>query len=281
MRLDRYARATDFLAAAGDFLVAREAEHNLILGIASSVAEGLHRGEVPPYFAVIREGERVVAAAMQTPPYNLILSEVDDEEALAALAGDLAESPVPGVIGPPRAARAFAERRIRSRGRRWSVVQEERVYQLSEVRRPRPVPGTWRLAVPSDRPLLVQWLTDFGVEAMNETDASLVQRTLDEWAAGAPRRYWLWEDPEPVAVVGSSSRTPHGSRVGPVYTPPAQRGRGYASNLTAVVSQLLLDEGRRFCFLYTDVANPTANRIYRSIGYEPVTEAAVIRFETD
>ena len=56
--------------------------------------------------------------------------------------------------------------------------------------------------------------------------------------------------------------------------------RGYASNLTAAVSQALLDEGRTFCFLYTNLANGTANRIYQAIGYEPVTDAVMIRFDS-
>jgi len=279
MRLDRYARAADFLAAAGHFLVAREAEHNLILGIAGSMADGLDRGDEEPYFAVVRDDHRVVAAAMRTPPYNLILSEVDDDEALRPLAEDVAGSGVPGVVGPPHAARAFAERWVGSAGGRWSTVMDERVYRLRVVRPPRQSRGSWRIAVPSDRNLLSRWLVAFGVEALNDADASLVERALDEWAAGSPRRYWLWEDREPVSVVGSGSRTPNGSRIGPVYTPPPHRGRGYASSLTAAVSHLLLDEGRRFCFLYTNLANATANHIYQAIGYEPVTDAVMLRFE--
>ena len=91
---------------------------------------------------------------------------------------------------------------------------------------------------------------------------------------------WLWEgEGEPVTLVGAGGDTPNGIRIGPVYTPPPHRGRGYASNLTAAVSQTLLDEGRRFCFLYTNLANGTANRIYQAIGYEPVTDAVMIRFD--
>ena len=30
------------------------------------------------------------------------------------------------------------------------------------------------------------------------------------------------------------------------------------------------DEGNRHCRLYTDVANPTSNRIYQKIGYRPL-----------
>jgi hypothetical protein len=81
-----------------------------------------------------------------------------------------------------------------------------------------------------------------------------------------------------VSLVGAGGRTPNGIRIGPVYTPPEERGRGYASRLTAYVSETLLAEGHRFCFLYTDIDNPTANDIYQQIGYRPVTDALMVSF---
>ena len=77
-------------------------------------------------------------------------------------------------------------------------------------------------------------------------------------------------------IVGG--RTPNGTRVGPVYTPPEHRGHGYASALVAAASQAQLDEGIQFCFLFTDLANPTANHIYQAIGYEPVSDIDVYVF---
>jgi predicted GNAT family acetyltransferase len=55
-----------------------------------------------------------------------------------------------------------------------------------------------------------------------------------------------------------------------VYTPPEYRRRGYASASVAALSQSLLNQGHQFCFLFTDLANPTANHIYQDIGYQPV-----------
>ena len=78
------------------------------------------------------------------------------------------------------------------------------------------------------------------------------------------------------AHASPSSPTPNGIRVGPVYTPPQRRGRGYASALTAAVSAALLHDGRRFCFLFTNLANPTSNAIYQAIGYRPVADVAQI-----
>jgi predicted GNAT family acetyltransferase len=95
----------------------------------------------------------------------------------------------------------------------------------------------------------------------------------------------LWEDEgEPVSFAGWGGRTPNGIRVGPVYTPPELRGRGYATAVTAELSQGLLDGrlfdgGRQFCFLYTDLANPTSNAIYERIGYRRVAESAEVLFD--
>ncbi|NLT43149.1 MAG: GNAT family N-acetyltransferase, partial [Anaerolineae bacterium] len=47
----------------------------------------------------------------------------------------------------------------------------------------------------------------------------------------------------------------------------------------AALSQMLLDRGRRFCFLYTDLANPTSNHIYQEIGYHPVADSVMLRFQ--
>lgn len=77
----------------------------------------------------------------------------------------------------------------------------------------------------------------------------------------------------------AGSPTPHGARIGPVYTPPAARRRGYASALTAAIIRHYLDAGRRLCFLFTDLANPTSNRTYQAIGYEPVTDVNQYRFD--
>ena len=76
----------------------------------------------------------------------------------------------------------------------------------------------------------------------------------------------------PVSLAGFGSRTPNGIRVGPVYTPPERRGNGYASALVGRMTAALLEAGHRFCFLFTDLANPTSNGIYQRIGYEAVTD---------
>lgn len=95
-----------------------------------------------------------------------------------------------------------------------------------------------------------------------------------------PGGLFVWHDPEsqPVSIAGYKGQTLNSVRIGPVYTLPDHRGRGYGSAVTAIATQALLDEGRRFVCLYTDLANPTSNHIYAEIGYEPVATSVVLRF---
>ena len=67
-------------------------------------------------------------------------------------------------------------------------------------------------------------------------------------------------------------------RVGPVFTPPDRRGKGYASALVAAASGAARGKGHR-CILYTDLSNPTSNKIYMNIGYERVCDSAEYSFE--
>ena len=103
---------------------------------------------------------------------------------------------------------------------------------------------------------------------------------IERWVRRDDRFAYLWEtDGRVVSLAVAGARTPNGRRIGPVYTPPGDRGRGYAGALTAAASQDQLDQGARFCVLLTDLANPTSNSIYRRIGYEPVSDVDLYRFE--
>jgi predicted GNAT family acetyltransferase len=115
-------------------------------------------------------------------------------------------------------------------------------------------------------------------DAFGEVDPAEVAADVDRWLARRGRTLFLWEDGEPMSLCGVGGETPNGIRIGPVYTPPAFRTRGYASALVAAVSQTELDAGRRFCFLFTDQANPTANHIYQAIGYEPIRDVDAYRY---
>src|SRR5690606_39336784 len=130
----------------------------------------------------------------------------------------------------------------------------------------RPI-GRVRLARPDEADALVAWLEAFRLEAdVNlRTGAEMWQMVTES----DTRRLWVFEAAGvPVCLTGVGGSTPNGRRIGPVFTPPEHRRRGYAEALVARVSQDLLDAGARFCFLYTDLDYATSNSVYRKVGYE-------------
>jgi len=273
MRVERPTDVRTFLARAGAYLETREAEHNLIFAVCSGLTTNPEVFVERPLFAIaIDDGGEVAGAAIQTPPRQLILSEPAAPDVAASLADALAPIELPGVLGPSAASAEFAARWAAARpGRSVEPAMHERIYRLTSVISPRPAPGRARIAEAPDRDLLVAWVEAFSLEALGEP---MLEAPLygDRWVARlGGRAAWLWEvDGEPVSFAGVSGPTPHGIRVGPVYTPPEVRGRGYAGNVVAAASQAQLDAGRQFVFLFTDLANPTSNHVYQAIGYEPV-----------
>jgi hypothetical protein len=270
----RASSVAGFMDLAGEFLEAREAEHNLIFGICSSLeADPTQFGEGAPYLATVLHGDRVVGAAIRTPPWRLVLSVMDHPGAAHRLVDDLMDERLPGVVGPAMAAEHFAEGWTRVTGTPSHVSTHERAFQLRRVIPPRAASGEMVRAEPVHRELLADWARAFHEEAMRDTPNQDWQRMAERWIEGRARTAWLWIDGgRVVSLTGVGGMTPHGIRVGPVYTPPDLRGRGYASNLVAQASQAQLDAGREFVFLFTDLANPTANKIYQDIGYEPVID---------
>jgi predicted GNAT family acetyltransferase len=129
-----------------------------------------------------------------------------------------------------------------------------------------------RAARTAEVDLLTGWFLAFVEEAQPHLDRSPenARRNAEGWVERGGLRVWV--DDGAVAMAGASGPTPNGIRIGAVYTPPDKRRRGYASALVAALSQEQLDSGKKFCFLYTDLANPTSNKIYQEIGYAPVSD---------
>jgi uncharacterized protein len=275
--------ATAFLAEAQPLLLADEARHNLILGIAGNIRAGLYEDF---RLWLVRDGSEVVSAALRTPPYNLILARPVSPEALAALAEAVAAEELPGVVGAEPEVHEFAELWTRRTGVPARTNMRQGVYALQQVEPPPTVAGSARVGTEDDRELALRWWIAFAEEALHEggPGRERAEEMIDYRLSSQSSGILLWEDRgQPVSIAGWGGATPNGIRIGPVYTPPELRGHGYATALTAELSQRLLDGrlfegGRRFCFLYTDLANPTSNAIYERIGYRRVAESAEIVF---
>ena len=264
-----------FHARAERYLTAHEAEHNLTLGILSTIRNNPLR-YTQPFFALVRQDQAVQLVVLMTPPRPPVLSLAVAPEAVDLLAEYFfdAQIALPGVNGPADESKRFAETWSALTGARAEVRTPMRTFKLEQVNPVTGVAGRMRPATLDDRELLIAWELAFLTEAF--PDATPLREDAErmvDFRFSSPTNYvFLWQDAAGAAVslTAGGSPTPHGMRIGPVYTPPEQRGHGYASALVAGVSQWLLDQGNQFCFLFTDLRNPTSNHIYQVIGYRPV-----------
>lgn len=266
-----------FLARAGAWLMQREDENNLPLGLALALKN------VPPVegpdgylFGTVEAGGEVIGCFFRTPPYKAGLTGMP-LEAAGAVARALAERypSLPAVFGPERVAWAAGRTWADLRGLRANAATPHRMYRVDRVTAPAGVPGSMRRATERELPLAHAWGEAFADEAGRTfaTTDEVRQRWIER------RELHLWEDGEPVSMAVTTGRTAHGVRIAYVYTPPERRGRGYASALVAALSQRELDGGARFCVLFTDLDNPTSNAIYLRVGYRPLCDLVDVEFD--
>ncbi|HTQ47653.1 MAG TPA: GNAT family N-acetyltransferase [Polyangiaceae bacterium] len=277
MRVVEHPSAAALLAHAGSMLERSEAENGLVLGLLASPPATM---TADPTWVSVDGAEGPIAVAMRTPPFNLLLA-LAPANAIEALVDALVarSAELPGVTGPAQPARVFAERWARACGVTATVTMEQGLYQLSKVAPPDPVaPGALRLAGTDDVDLVASWMAGFGGDARlpaHEREALRKSAAARVASAGL----FMWEhEGAPVSMASLQGATRHGIRVSFVYTPPELRGRGYASACVAAVSDRALASGKRFCTLYTDLANPTSNSIYQRLGYRRIGESAMIAF---
>ncbi len=282
MNVRTFETAAEFLDAVGPVWFAGEAENSLPLGIALRVCNGFRFGDEPPFFACVERAGSPPLIALRTPPYNLVLAaRRPDVEALTLLARHLHASgaTLPGAQGRPDVVQAFALIWQGLTGTGWAVSMEQRLYRLTRVARPVGIPGRARPAEERDADFLSEWATAFVDEAIPGDPKHDLRPTVERAIAGGT--LLVWEDGAPVSMCAQTRSTPHGASVSLVYTPPTLRRHGYASACVAELSQRILDSGKSFCTLFTDLANPTSNAIYQKIGYQPLCDFREIRFAPD
>ncbi len=276
MQVHRFPDAARFLAAAEHHLLAREALLNLPLAIARQCRDDPTRYPGRNYFAVVEDRADIAGIAVMTPPHPLQLY-VPEGPAVLAVARDVADgwSP-PGVVGPVAAAEAFAASWCAARGLAARVRLNLRGFELTEVTDPPRPPGAMRVAEARDMAVVEAWYRAFE----DEVHAVAGGLSPEEIGRRAVRdgRVFLWDDDGPVAQTAIVGSTPNGARIGAVYTPDSSRRRGYATALVAEVSRRVLADGKRFAYLFTDLANPVSNSIYPKVGYRPVADLRHVDF---
>jgi predicted GNAT family acetyltransferase len=272
-----------YLATVGGFLRANAALNTVMLGGAETLqARGAGAfGDGTPLCGWWTGPDGAVGAAcLQTPPYPMLLTALPPGAA-AALAAELTgrNHSLPGVNAAAGPAAAFAAAWAERTGQTAEVGMRMRLYELRRLVPPDPPPpGRARTAAEADRDLLLAWLDAFHDEA-GPIGPRESQRAVDHRLSFGGLAFWEHAG-TPVSLAGRTLPAGGLARIGPVYTPPELRGRGFGGAATAAVSQAALDGGAEGVVLFTDLANPTSNTLYQRLGYHPVSDFAVLTFTT-
>lgn len=271
-----------FMKEAEPLLLKKETCNNLMLGILNRYVELRQSAIVSEgNYGIVYDGNEPIDAIMQTPPKNWIFADVENtpETAMHEVANQLKKDgyDVPGVIGPNKGVEAFVAHWARETSNVPKLHMKQLIYQLDDVYPAPSSSGYLEKASEQHEPLIAKWLFQFGKETVEEITREKAKEMAASFVDAGSAYVWLVDD-TPVSMLNRSRETKNGATVNAVYTPDDHKRKGYATSAIAALSQLLLDEGFRFCSLYTDLLNPTSNHIYKRIGYYEVGTSIVYTF---
>lgn len=271
LTVDATGDPAEFKARAFPFLQADPVLNSVLLTNTEDRIRGILHDPAPPVFLTIHDGDEVVGAVLCTAYRGFNLGGLPDEFVPALVDTCVELAPNPDLVeGTATAARRLADLLAVRRAKTVEQVRATRLHKLGTFVEQKADGGSPRLAARGDQELLVGMIGEYG----QELGHTLAVSQDEEWVRAriSRERLWVWEhDDRIVSLVGHQNAVFGATRVGPVYSPPADRRHGYASALTAHVTKRILDSGSAAC-LYTDLTNPTSNKIYAAIGYQPLAD---------
>jgi predicted GNAT family acetyltransferase len=259
------------------FLIEREAENNLIFSILNAIKLNPNvYGDQFPLLVLVKDNGRLELISIQTPPFKLVLSYTDNLQSIDTLIISLIQKGIelPGVLGPKDVVQRFINLWSENRNVTPKLATQERIYKLIVVSDDTLGERKVIQSTKKNQSLIIKWAKDFITEAFPESIEehmhNMEKRLVPDIDQG--RFFLLLENDKIVSIARKAGKTPNGNIVNFVYTPPALRRRGYATECVANLSKHILEEGNQFCFLFTDLANPISNSIYQKIGYKPIID---------
>ncbi|KKZ98978.1 hypothetical protein B4147_3561 [Bacillus wiedmannii] len=275
IQLHVYEEILNFKEEVTPFLEKNEQENNLMLGI-------LQVAQEPTFMGVAKRGEEIAIVFLQTEEKIQMIvatSEIPEVD-IVKLAKEFSKvyPDIPGLIGNKKTVQRLAEEIAVLENKKTNVVMEQGVYALQQVKKKWTEDGAFREIGSDELPLIEQWIYQFCEDVRLPTTKEEAKQTAHTLITNR-RLFGLDVDGKLVSVAAKTRPTTNNITVNFVYTPKEARKKGYASSCVAALSQRMLDEGYKTTTLYTDLANPTSNKIYQEIGYEQIAESVLIFLE--
>ncbi|WP_100333580.1 GNAT family N-acetyltransferase [Bacillus alkalisoli] len=281
MEFKVYDNAHDFEKKIESFLLEKEDVFSLFYGVLQAIKAGNYEN---PFMATIEEDGSVLAFLQMTPPHPLNLIFVDEnrlEEIIDFFIRNIVELEIDfrSIISLKEWAYKVAKKWEVKTGKAHQLLMDQGLYRLNTVNETLVhSPGSWRYAEECDSALIEKWYNSF------EKDARLPISPIEQVKKRVAmflkeQEVFVWEDKGKIVSMMKKSRpTKNGVTVSLVFTPKEERKKGFARTLVTAVSRELLKDFN-FCVLYTDMMNPTSNKIYKEIGYERIADSVHLGFD--
>jgi predicted GNAT family acetyltransferase len=142
------------------------------------------------------------------------------------------------------------------------------IYRCDEVISPKEPQGLFfRPATLDDKNKIGEWIESFHHEAVPH-DPPVNGVELAKTKINGGMIFVVEAAGELLSMAGWSRDIGTSCSVNLVFTPIKHRKNGYGSMVTARLTKHLLRRGKKETNLYTDMKNPTSNKIYQEIGYQ-------------
>jgi len=284
MKIEYHTDVKQFLQLCSSHLLEYETENNLLFGILNALRKNIHHysKDFVPELISITENNELKLIAIRTPPFNQLISFTDDLKSISFLVDELLKknTVLPGILGFNEGALFFSQLWAKKNKINYSLDMHERIYRLTEVNSQTLGNNTFDYAKMDDCELITEWMKGFILECFPDASEEEVADSVERVEKAIKRKkfYVLKADGKIVSMVKSAGITPNGQTINAVYTPPHYRKKGYATEVVAKISQKILNEGKKYCFLFTDLANPISNKIYQEIGFKPIIDMDQYKF---
>lgn len=247
------------------FLLKREVENNILLGVYQKVVDGDF------FFEITDEQDQILACGMKNP-VNFVLSPINQEQ-IDFLIPHLLKitKSLPGCLGLDDSAEYFCQKFSRVTGQEYLCCMEQMIYKLTNIENHFETQEEVRFDRAEDETELINLVWDFCQEALS--NQNILKERIEvsiKTKMGLNEMLLLIKNQKIVALAFIARHSLNGACIGPVYTVKEHRGKGYGSVLVSKLSQEILNRNKTFACLYTDLKNPTSNSIYKKIGYKEV-----------
>jgi len=277
MNINAYKTPQQFLDDTELILEQKEIENNLILGICNGIADKTAEFK-DSVFINCFDDQQIQATSIKTISKAIVAGTTSNAAHIKALADYYLDRQIDltGIIGESFYASSFSKFYGKNQVDEATLI----IHQLTSVNDLPLKSGNLVIANEDDIELVTDWTIKFEEDAQTFPQKPRGQILLSTRNMIASGRIFKWVDQDEIVSIAAIVRkTKNAGIVGLVYTPDQWRSRGYATSCVQKLSEYILQNGLKYCALFTDASNPTPNNIYRKIGYVPITEFKDIKFE--